>query len=244
MVNHLTLAKIRENQIDATRNNQLQEFWDTADRYIALIIDFLFRLSGKETEIEKVLLKAAIVSLVASVVNQLEAARLSLRAGLLQPATVLFRSAYETTLLVDYLAIHPQEALRWAQGKEIRMAAVRKGLPDLASSSSEVYRIMSEMAHPNLASVYSLLFNIEGENGSDKGALGILVGGQPSDNQVLAWGQAYITICLFTTTIFLLDAAPQIEPQSSWEDLVERKSELDKWTINKWPHLRKKLEPH
>jgi hypothetical protein len=236
MNNNATLAQIRANQLDTTRNSHLQEYFDVADRYMEIVVDFLFRIPETETRTDRVLLKAAIASLGASIINQLEAARLSLSAGLLQPATVLFRSIYEAALLADYLAIHPQEVRRWTQGKEIRMATVRKGLTKL-TRASEVYSVLSEMVHPNLAVVHPIVFNIKSTDKPDAAALGIVVGGSPSDNQVIACGQIYLSVCLFVTTILLPDIAEQFEPQGFWEELLERKNELDKQATDKWLRL-------
>lgn len=238
MTNTSNLTKIRQNQLDSIRENQLQEFFDTTDRYIEIIIDFLFRLPSTESKADIVLLRAAIASLGASTVNHLETARLSLRAGLLQPAIILFRAAFEAALLIDYLATYPKEAIRWTQGKGIKMSTVRKGLTNLVGAS-EIYSNLSEMVHPNLASVRPIVFNI---NTTDKTSLGIVVGGVSNDNQIFIYGQTYIATCLFVTTVFLSNAAIQLGPLNLWEDLVKRKSELDQWTIDKWPQLTQRVK--
>lgn len=76
--------------------------------------------------------------------------------GVLSMPSVLIRNAWESTLLITYFTLHPEKAVAWRMGKEVRQKVIHeahKNHPKGGNEESqkEMYHALSKAAHPGAA---------------------------------------------------------------------------------------------
>ncbi len=170
------------------------------------------------------------IALAISSINQLEATRLLLLNGLLQPSVVLSRSVFETSTLALYLIKNPGEAKNWATQKKISMSTVRKGLVNTVSYSL-VYANLSEMSHPNLEA--SLPHMMKTEVGGVP-FIAFALGGVGEKRKVKIAVESYIYICLLVAYLFIDSVFPTFGSPRKWSNIKSRLKKTESLALSKF----------
>lgn len=139
----------------ATRHREIvamaEPYISSTDRYarlVARLVNLLGHVPPKDEQ------DRVIRDLLADVFDFLYEARALILGGKLSVAFPLARRAYESLSLLHLCAVEPKWAIKWASGKQIGNAEVRKALGahpmgESEAGMRELYNFFSEAAHPN-----------------------------------------------------------------------------------------------
>lgn len=217
---HNILQELRAGEEGLSTSTELDVYFARADKYLEILVEGLQHLSTVEVPREKIMLRAALLALLSSVVQQVEAMRIILKRGLQPPFSVLNRSAFEAILLASYLSLNPEKAGEWLNGKHISMATVRKGLP-YTDQLADIYGMLSETSHPNSASVRLMLFKEPSQS------LAIALSGVFFPEKMHAAANSYVALALYVANEFI-DICKSLGDESNWTDLQERISSINR----------------
>ena len=218
----LELLRHSEQSVQNLFENELRVYTQLGDNYIELLSDATSRYpivctekKGHKTK-EEFFVQIAVAALASNVVNQLEAFQLCLKNGLLQPGISISRTAFETTLLAQYLVLNPSQAIKWAGGKKIEIYEVRNNLPE-KEEYSLLYKMMSGISHPNFSSVNHLL-QIDKETYK----VNVLLGNTLDLSRILNATLMFLHSCRHSTSTFISDVFGFIPKSDDWVEFFGR----------------------
>lgn len=228
-----------EKEFKSSTAKDLKPFIDYGDKTLAILFEALdlnseliSKLSTHEFT-KDAYLNLSVTALAVNAINQLQAYRLCLLNGYLQPCVILGRSAYEIIVFANYLTQYPDKARNWFKGGKIKISDARKSMPaPLDEMISDIYKQMSEMSHPNIESIKPIMGNIEFDlNGRTKKGIGFFIGGIYNKPFAIFLARHYMMISSTVTQVFI-HLYSSLGTEKDWSSITKKRSKIESKIIN------------